>query len=54
MGICQLAGARFMSRRVQTEAWPVLLHLLKHGIPEHQTTMYPPGTDSRMLLQLLD
>ena len=43
VGVCQLAGPQFMTRRVQTEAWPVLVHLLKQGIPERKHLPYPAG-----------
>ena len=43
VGVCQLAGPRFMMRRVQTEAWPVLQHLLKHGVPQHKHLHDPAG-----------
>ena len=29
--LCHLGGAQFMLRRFQTEAWPIMLQLLKHG-----------------------
>ncbi len=43
VGVCQLAGPQFMRRRVQTESWPVLVHLLKQGIPERKHLPYPAG-----------
>lgn len=47
VGICQLAGVQFMTRRVQTEAWPVLLHLMRHGAPQQSKPAYPSGDDVR-------
>ncbi len=43
VGVCQLAGPQFMMRRVQTEAWPVLVHLLKQGRPERKHLPYSAG-----------
>ena len=43
VGVCKLAGAQFMVRRVQIEVWPVLLQLMKQGIPEHKHQPYPAG-----------
>lgn len=34
-----------MTRRVQTEAWPVLLHLMRHGVPQQGKPVYPSGDD---------
>ena len=48
VGICQLAGPRFMMRRVQTEAWPVLHHLLKHGVPQHKHLHSPAGEHNKI------
>ena len=43
VGVCQLAGVQFMTRRVQTEAWPVLLHLMRHGVPQQAKPAHPSG-----------
>ncbi|KAL0037252.1 hypothetical protein WJX79_008456 [Trebouxia sp. C0005] len=48
VGVCQLAGPQFMMRRVQTEAWPALVHLLKQGIPERRHLPYPAGRGALM------
>ncbi|KAL0049229.1 hypothetical protein WJX82_009193 [Trebouxia sp. C0006] len=46
--VCHLAGPQFMRRRVQAEAWPVLVHLLKQGIPERKHLPYPAGRGALM------
>ena len=43
VSICQLAGAQFMTRRVQAEGWPIILQLMKHGFPEQRPSTYPSG-----------
>ena len=53
VGLCQLAGVQFMSRRVQTEAWPVLLHLLRHGLPHQPNAASPSGGVQSFLQTIL-
>ncbi|DBA77508.1 hypothetical protein WJX77_009976 [Trebouxia sp. C0004] len=48
VGVCQLAAPQFMTRRVQTEAWPVLVNLLKQGIPERKHLPYRAGRGALM------
>ena len=43
VGVCQLAGVQFMTRRVQTDAWPVLLNLMRHGVPQQPKPAHPSG-----------
>ena len=43
VGVCQLGGVQFLTRRVQTEAWPILLQLMIHGVPEQSKAVYPAG-----------
>lgn len=43
VGVCQLGGVQFLTRRIQTEAWPILLHLMTHGVPEQTRAVYPAG-----------
>lgn len=43
VGVCQLGGVQFLTRRIQTEAWPILLHLMTHGVPEQTRAVYPSG-----------
>lgn len=43
VGISQLGGLQFMTRRLQTEAWPVLQHLLTHGVPQQPDPGYSSG-----------
>ncbi|KAL3144083.1 hypothetical protein ABBQ32_003877 [Trebouxia sp. C0010 RCD-2024] len=47
VGVCQLGGVQFLTRRIQTEAWPILLHLMTHGVPEQTRAVYPAGHGSQ-------
>ena len=53
-GVCELAGAQFMRRRLQTEAWPVLLQLMKQGILDHTHLPYPAGASTCTQSQISD
>lgn len=52
-GMCALAGGQFMMRRVQTEAWPILLNLLKHGTPVLTNPPYAAGEAAASALRWL-
>lgn len=43
--LCHLGGAQFMLRRFQSEAWPIMLQLMKHGTYQQQQSYVPisPG-----------
>lgn len=43
--LCHLGGPQFMLRRLQTEAWPIMLQLMKQGTCQQQHTLgtYSPG-----------